>query len=206
MKMQLKATNQKGFTIIELVVVILLLGILAATALPRFLDVTDEAHQSVVDGVRGGLTTGSALFRATWVAQGQPTATAVTSFGDGSLFANSAGYPYGDTAGTPTVDTCVEIYNGLLQSGRPTVATAEFSATAATLEGNIEAAATATDIVAVPNVDNANITTATACTYYYVGQFKSGNAATPRTIQTITYTFAGTTAGTVTEGTLVLTN
>ena len=58
-----KAT-QDGFTIIELIVVILLLGILTATALPRFLDVTDEAHDAVVDAVFGGLTTGVTLFRA----------------------------------------------------------------------------------------------------------------------------------------------
>ena len=49
MNIQLKAKRQDGFTIIELVVVILLLGILAATALPRFMDVTDEAHDAVVE-------------------------------------------------------------------------------------------------------------------------------------------------------------
>ena len=47
--------KQTGFTIIELVVVIVLLGIMAATALPRFMDVTSEAHSAVVDGVKGGM-------------------------------------------------------------------------------------------------------------------------------------------------------
>lgn len=120
------ASRQKGFTIIELVVVILLLGILAATALPRFMDVTDQAHDAVVSGVQGGLATGAALFRAQWYAEGQPTTSAVSGFGAGNIFASSSGYPVGTTlGGTNNSEMCVQIYNGLLQSGRPLVASAD---------------------------------------------------------------------------------
>lgn len=203
MKIQLKAKKQKGFTIIELVVVILLLGILAATALPRFLDVTDEAHASVVEGLRGGLATGSALFRATWVATGQSTTAAIDDFGLGTLFANQNGYPVGLAAGDPTATTCTEIYDGLLQGGRPVVAAAAFSATAADLEGNIETAAgnAAVDVVAVPNVVVGDIDTATACSYYYVGQFREGTSDVNVTLPVLTYTF---TTGEIAQGTLVL--
>ncbi|AWL10789.1 Pilin-like competence factor ComP [Saliniradius amylolyticus] len=47
--------QQRGFTLIELVIVIVILGILAVTAAPRFIDLTDEARVSSVTGVKGSI-------------------------------------------------------------------------------------------------------------------------------------------------------
>lgn len=47
--------TQKGFTLIELVVVIVILGILAATAVPKFIDLTGDARASVMKGVQGSI-------------------------------------------------------------------------------------------------------------------------------------------------------
>ena len=53
--------QQSGFTLIELIMVIVVLGALAVTALPRYIDLQGQAEQGAAEGVAGALAAGSAI-------------------------------------------------------------------------------------------------------------------------------------------------
>lgn len=87
-----KMNSQQGFTLIELVVVIVILGILAVTAAPKFIDLTSDARKSVMEGVNGSIESAVSLAQAKALIKGQTGATGVIEIGT-KFYALVHGYP-----------------------------------------------------------------------------------------------------------------
>lgn len=72
--MRFKSMNQKGFTLVELVIIIVILGILAAVAIPKYQDITTEAKEAAARASLGSIRSGITIFYAN---QAVKTGTAI---------------------------------------------------------------------------------------------------------------------------------
>ncbi len=85
--------NQNGFTLIELVVVIVILGILAAVAVPKFVDMQSDARQASLEGLFGSVRSAMALSHAQALVDGVSNSTGATITMEGTSITMDYGYP-----------------------------------------------------------------------------------------------------------------
>jgi MSHA pilin protein MshA len=104
--------RQSGFTLIELVLVIVILGVLAATALPRFSDLSTQARVASLNGLAGGLRSSASIAKATQLAQSLSSGASVSI--ENQTVAMSGRYPTPTAAG---IDVAISDTTGFTATG-----------------------------------------------------------------------------------------
>lgn len=140
-----KINKQAGFTLIELIMVIVILGVLSAFALPRFANLGDEARSASINGLNGAVKAAANIAHAQWLADGGTGANVslegttiliVNGYPDNTDIASAAqalaaDYTIATPSGTVTTftgigattpATCVVTYTEAAANGSPTFA------------------------------------------------------------------------------------
>lgn len=106
----------RGFTIVELVVAIVLIAILSAVALPRFVDTKDEARTNAARTSMAGFQEAVNLVHGRWLAEGA-TATSMT-LGPNVVQLTNEGWPKSQISNTPD---CIDVWNGVFNAAEDIV-------------------------------------------------------------------------------------
>lgn len=107
--------NQKGFSLIELVIVIVLLGVLAVTAAPKFLNLQDDAEIAVLDGFKGGLEASLGIVKGKHIIEGEPKELVLDDNTSISFFRGNTitEYPTALNEGD-----CAKLWNAIIDGSR----------------------------------------------------------------------------------------
>jgi len=141
--MKLINKKQTGFTLIELIIVIVILGILAVTAAPKFLNIQGDAHKATLNGLLGSMEAATSLVYGKAVIQGlQKSPNGDLKKVDGTTDIDTT-YGYPDEAWTNTwailVDASVEVVTtGNAPAGTPEFVAVEGDASASTAVDTLE--------------------------------------------------------------------
>jgi len=143
-QMKMNTKKQQGFTLIELVIVIVILGILAASALPKFVDLSEDARKASIEGLAGSVRSASAMAHAKAIVSKQNGATGSISV-EGTainmingypsaaslmdLIADTSGYTVTSGTGEVTIDngaattaSCDVVYTDAVAGNAPSIA------------------------------------------------------------------------------------
>lgn len=127
--------QQSGFTLIELIMVIVILGILSAFALPKFADLSGDAELAAIKGGQAAVRAASGISHAACLASSSCTTGATSTVSlEGTTTSMVFGYPSGDTADTTDIcDTAgLEGFGCASAGGPPSVMTITLTGTTCT--------------------------------------------------------------------------
>lgn len=122
----MKRAAHAGFTVIELVCVMVIVSTLAAVAVPRLIDLGDEAYRASVARHAGNFAAAVQFVRLTYLVRSRRgNVDNLPGFGDGNVDTNASGYPT-DTANANTIpnnatgaNRCRNVFVGVLQAPAP---------------------------------------------------------------------------------------
>ena len=139
----MKFNKQQGFTLIELVMVIVILGILAATALPKFANLSSDAREASVQGMAGALRGAVNITKSAYLAAGSTTSTSV----NGVAVAAATGIPTSAAGGIggalESIEGFTPVYGGAPVTFTPSGGSATCQATYDATTGAVAAVVTA---------------------------------------------------------------